>query len=163
MKFKIFTGLAVVLLLTLAVAQTRYEQKLFSANFPAGEVDFSTQDTTSKDGLKIVVNEWNTYNGGAIYVVAYTDFPTERNAEELDNVIAGQFREFSYSKGDAFIGNLKGRAGSGFGLREGGKLYIYTRAALTEDHKRLWQLYVMSLEPLTLARMNSFFDSVVIK
>lgn len=163
LKLTIFAVLALLLLLTLAVAQTRYEQKLFSASFPAGDVEFSTQDTTSKDGLKIAVNEWNVYNGGAIYAIAYTDFPTERNAEELDNVIAGQFREFSYSKGDSFIGSLKGRAGSGFGLRDGGKLYIYTRAALSEDHKRLWQLYVMSLEPLTLARINSFFDSVVIK
>ena len=112
LKLTIFAVLALLLLLTLAVAQTRYEQKLFSASFPAGDVEFSTQDTTSKDGLKIAVNEWNVYNGGAIYAIAYTDF-APRKIESCAGPLRGaRERSVIFSTG---IAGIDIDAGTGIG------------------------------------------------
>ena len=64
MKFKLFAGFSLVLMfLGLALAQSPYSNKFFSAKFPAGDVEHTTQDAVSKDGQKIAIQDWNTVNG----------------------------------------------------------------------------------------------------
>ena len=162
MKIKILAGFGLVLLLIgLAFAQTPYSNKFFSAVFPAGYYEFSTSPATSLDGEAIMVNYWSVINR-AEYIVSYTDFPTPRLLGSDESAIDGQFRAMSdpkYTKAESRIGRLPGHAGFG----TSGTKYVYTRAALSEDGLRLWQLEVISPERISLVKVNSFFDSVVIK
>jgi hypothetical protein len=165
---KLITGFGVVLiLLTFAIAQTPYSNKFFSVNFPAGGYDFSTTDARSKDGLPITANVWSVTTSRTEYLVSYTDFPTARNPEEIPYVIDGEFQGLAkpeYTKTAAFVGDLEGSSGAGFGTDARNRmLYVYTRAALSADNKRLWQLEIMSGIPVSPEQTKSFFDSVVIK